>query len=234
MSLEVYNYIFNPVYQTIGHRFFKLNEINISSHIQSVETVSWRPQEGFYFIAKNPSKLIQALQSARFQLDSRERSFGFLPSIGFFAALVTESEGYRERSAGVMLHCAISNDLCNIQLDDTAFVLEGYNANMAQHVADDLIWQTGIVANVSVPFAKILGRVHSIVPNLRQFKPLSEIGAQFDLYSRRSDDERILLKLTVDATHSCSDLTCGALKALDGQAIEGDNKVMVKLNIIGL
>ena len=237
MSIEPSEYEFNPVYHTINHRFFVLYGIKIADHIDTVEKVSWRPQEGFDFIAKDTVALVAALKMAKFQNDSRERTFGIIPGVGYFAGLATHGDGYREQSAGAMLHCAVAKDVCNVHLDDTAFVLEGYNANAAQHIADDLIWQTGVVANVakvSVPLASFLGRVHPVVPNLRQMKPLSAVGLQFDLYSRRSADERTVMKLTIDATHSCSDVTCGALSALHGRTIEGENKFMISFTVIGL
>ena len=237
MPLDFDDYNSNWVFDTIRKRFFVLYGIKLGDHIDSVEKVTWRPQEGFDFIPTDAKAFVKALIEARFQLDSRERSFGIIPGIGYFAALATHGQGYREQSAGVMLHCAIAPDICNIHLDNTGFVLEGYNANAFQHIADDLLWQDKIVRNVarlSVPLAKVLGRVHPIVPNLRQFKPLSEVGVQFDVYSRRSDDERSIFKLTIDATHSCSDVTCGALRALHGKSIEGENRIMLMVNVIGL
>ena len=237
MSIDPLVYIHDPVYKAISHRFAKNYGIVISKHIHSVEKIYWRNQEGFEFVAKSPGALVQALVQARFQHDARDRIFGIIPSLGTFAALATTGEGYREQSVGLMLHCAVSNDLCSVHLDDTAFVLDGYNANAGQHIANDLIWQTGIVANVaklSVPVASVLSRFHPIVPNLHQFKPLSEVGAGFDIYTRGSDDEKRVTKVTLDFTHSCSDHTCGALKAIDGQKIEGSNQVFLKLEIIGL
>lgn len=237
MPLDFDEYNSNPVFQRINRRFFIRYGILLGDHIDSVEKVSWRPQEGFDFVPHDAAAFTEVLKQARFQHDSRERTFGLIPGIGYFAALVTRGEGYREQSAGLMLHCAVAKDLCNIHLDDTAFVLEGYNANAGQHIADDLIWQTGVVANVaklSLPLASVLGRIHPIVPNLRQMRPLSAVGAQFDLYTRSSANEQILLKLTIDYTHSCSDLTCGALQAIHGQTVKGEDQFMLTLNVTGL
>ena len=237
MPLDFDEYNSHPVYRRINNRFFVRYGIMLGDHIASVEKVNWRVQEGFDFIPANAAAFVQAITNARFQLDSTERSYGIIPGVGFFAALATHGQGYREQSAGEMLHCAIANDICNIHLDDTGFVLEGYNANALQHIADDLLWQDKIVKNVaklSVPIASVLGRVHPIVPNLRQMRPLSEVGVQFDVYSRPSKDEMSIMKLTIDATHSCSDMTCGAWSAVHGKTVEGENKFMLNLQVLGL
>ena len=233
--VERFEYLLHPVYQAIRDRFRKVHHINIEDHIQAVQKVYWRTEEGFDFVPKSAAAWTQALRRAGFAHDVRDKHLGIIPSVGFFAALATVGEGYREPGSP-SLHCAVANAMCKVHLDNMGFVLTGYGPDAGQHSIDELGWQTYVVApfaKLSVPLASVLARFHPVVPNSRQFKPFSAVGVQFDIYSKRSRDQQMQLKLTIDLTHACSDATCGALSALHGRSITGENQAMLNLSVLG-
>ena len=63
MPLDFDEYNSHPVYRRISNRFFVRYGIMLGDHIESVEKVNWRVQEGFDFIPSgphppNPSELL--------------------------------------------------------------------------------------------------------------------------------------------------------------------------------
>lgn len=233
--LEKSDYVYHPVYRAIRNRFRMLYHIEIDDHIASVQKVYWRTEEGFDFVPRDARAWTQALQAAGFVHDLRDKHLGIIPSVGFFAALATAGEGYREPGSP-SLHCAVADSMCKVHLDNVGFVLTGYGPDAGQHIIDELGWQTYVVAplaNISLPLASALARLHPVVPNSRQFRPFSEVGVQFDLFSARSRDQQTQLRLTIDVTHACSDATCGALSRVQGRTFRGENKVMLNFTVLG-
>jgi hypothetical protein len=227
---------FHPIFRAIADRFWIMHKIRIADHIEEIKEVYWRTEEGVDFVPKSAAAWTKALRKAGFVHDKRDKHLGFIPSVGTFAALATTGEGYREPGSP-SLHCAVASFLCKVHLDNVGFVLTGYTADAGQHIVDELGYQTYVVANVaklSVPLASFLGRIHPIMPNSSQFKPFSAVGARFDVYSKRSRDQQRQVKLTVDFTHACSDITCGTLGRFQGKSFQGENQVMLNLWFTGL
>ena len=229
-------YQLHPVYQGIRDRFWLRYQIKIGDYIGKVTDIKWRLEEGFDFVPTDFEAFTSALRKAGFVHDVRDKHLGIIPSVGYFAALATEGEGYREPGSP-SLHCAVARRLCKVHLDNFGFVLNGgYGPDAGEHIIDELGYQTYVVANVaklSVPVASVLARFHPVLPNSRQFKPFSAAGFQFDLLSGRSRDLQRQWKLTIDVTHACSDLTCGALRFVHGQEVRGENQFMLRLYVLG-
>lgn len=228
-------YQYHPVYRGIRDRFWLVHGIDLTRFIGRMVDVKWRLEEGFDFVPTDHVAFTAALRNAGFAHDVRDKHLGIIPSVGYFAALATEGEGYRERGSP-SLHCAVARRLCKVHLDNFGFVLTGYEPDAGEHIVDELGYQTYIVANVarlSRPLAGVLARLHPMVPNSRQFKPFSAVGFSFDVASGRSRNLQRQWKLSVDVTHACSDLSCGALRALHGQKVEGENQFMLNFTVIG-
>ncbi|QOJ14433.1 MAG: hypothetical protein HRU75_07180 [Planctomycetia bacterium] len=235
-DLAFSSYRFDPVYSQISRRFRDLYGIDLNSHVHKVLKLNRRLEEGFDFVAKSPGLWTQALVGAGFQRDDRDWHLGLIPSIGLIAAGATHGQGFREEGSP-SLHCAVAADRCNVHLDNVGFRLSGYGPDAPQHIVDELIWQDKIVRplrRILPSFASnILHRLHPVVPNTRQMTPFSAVGAEFDLVSVRSKNLQQSLRLTIDATHSCKNSTCDALRALDGRKIEGDNRLMLTIKFLG-
>lgn len=73
-----------------------------------------------------------------------------------------------------------------------------------------------------------------MIPNTRQVKPFSELGVEVDVVSGRSRDLQQQWRVTIDLTHSCANATCDVWRKLNGQSVEGDNKVMVMFKVVGM
>jgi hypothetical protein len=230
-------YTKSRVYQDIRHRFRTRHQIDISKYIMSMTKLTQRYEDGFDFVPWNADAWERALVRAGFKPDLRETHLGFIPSIGKLAALATHGGGYRE-DGSPSLHCAVAKDRCNVHLDNIGFRLHGYNPDLGQHTTDELAWQAIIVpllGKVLPPQAvQLLHRFHPVVPNSRQVKPYSEIGVEFDVKQGRSRDLQRHWRLTIDLTHSCSDATCGVWRKINGQTVEGDNKLLVSFKVMGM
>lgn len=230
-------YEFDPVYQGIRNRFRIRHAINLAEHVESMTWLSPRLEEGFNFVPFDATEWAISLRRAGFKHDDRDKHLGVIPSVGALAALATHGEGFREPGSP-SLHCAIAPDICNVHLDNVGFRLEGYGPDAGEHIADELVWQTDIVPALGkvlpASITNVLHRVHPVVPNSRQIRPFSEVGAELDLASGRSKDLQRHWRVTIDVTHSCSDNTCGAWNKLNGQTVAGDNRMSLMFKVVGL
>jgi hypothetical protein len=210
----------------------------LSRHISSIKSISSRLEEGIVFLSPDPRRFEQALKAAGFEPDIRDKMLGFVPSVGKIASGATHGQGYREPGSP-SLHCAVSGDYCSVHLDNIGFKFGGaYAADGGSHIADELIWQDMIVRNlgkIGVPdiFVDALHRFHPVLPNSRQYKPYSEAGVQFDVLSMRNRNLQRQVRLTIDLTKSCSDITCGGWKKINGLTLESKKQLMVNLQVIG-
>ena len=125
-----------------------------------------------------------------------------------------------------------------MHLDDIGFRLEGYGPDAGQHIVDELVWQDKIVPALGTLLPTVvtdfLQRFRPVIPNTRQVKPFSGLGLEFDVASGRSRDLQRQWRVTIDVTHSCSDITCDVWRKLDGKAVKGDNKTMLWLKVVGM
>lgn len=226
------------MFGAISRRFRNFHHILLSSHISSIKSSSSRLEEGFEFFCPDHFRFEQALKSAGFEPDVRDRVMGFLPSIGSIASRATQGQGYREPGSP-SLHCAVSADYCSVHLDNIGFKFGGgYTADAGLHIGDELIWQDKIVRNlgkIGMPSVLVdaLHRFHPILPNSQQYKPFSAVGAQFDVLSKRSQDLQRQVRLTIDLTKSCSDISCGAWSKINGLTVESEKQLMVNLQVTG-
>jgi hypothetical protein len=236
-SIPKVDYAFNPIYHDISTRFRTRHGIDIGEYIESMSWLGRRVEQGFSFVPRDAANLTTALGRAGFQNDLREKHLGFIPSVGALAALATHGQGYREKGSP-SLHCAIAPDICNVHLDNVGFRMDGYGPDAGQHIVDELLWQDKIVPAVGkllpTQVTDLLHRFHPVIPNTRQIKPFSELGFEFDVASGRSRDLQRQWRVTIDVTHSCSDVTCDVWRKLDGKSVEGDNKATVMFKVVGM
>ncbi|MBK8915135.1 MAG: hypothetical protein IPM64_11150 [Phycisphaerales bacterium] len=230
-------YGLDPTFIQISRRFRDLHGIDVRSHVHRMLKVNRRLEEGFDFEPKSVGLWTQALIGAGFQRDQRDWHLGLIPSVGLIAAGATHGEGFREEGSP-SLHCAVAADRCNIHLDNVGFRLKGYGPDAPQHIVDELIWQDKIVRplrRILPSFAtNFLHRLHPVVPNSRQMTPFGAVGVEFDVASGRSANLQQSWRLTIDVTHSCKNSTCDALRALDGRKLEGDNRLLLTIKVLGM
>lgn len=228
----------DPIFRQLADRFWSKHRIDIHQHIEHVVKLGHRLEQGFNFVPMLASAWEEELKRARFELDLRERHLGFIPSVGSIAAAATKGEGYREPGSP-SLHCAVSPSLCNVHLDAVGFKVEGgYGPDAPQHIVDELFWQDKVVKSLEGILPKMvtdaLYRVHPIVPSSRQINPYSkEIGVQVDLMNIRRNNLQQQIVVSVDLTHSCSDVSCGAWQKLNGRSVSVENKVMLMFKVFG-
>ncbi len=226
----------SDIFKGIARRFQKFHRIKIDTHIEKITKMGKRLEKGFEFVPRSAREFERELKRVRFQHDVREKHYNFIPSIGSFAAMATKGEGYREIGSP-SLHCAVETNLCSVHLDNIGFRCENSGPNAGPHVVDELLWQDLIIPLLGevLPTAvtDVLHRFHPVVPNLQQFKPFSAVGVEFDLVSGRSPDLQQQVRLTIDLTHSCSDVACGMWRKLDGTTVKSDNKAMLMLKVNG-
>ncbi len=246
------------VYTGIATRFEKFHKINIAAHIEKIVRTFSRLEQGFEFIPKDANAFEYALKTAGFEPDLKYRSFGVIPSIGTFAAGATRGQGFREPGSP-SLHCAIDRAqvatapggsvaeskrraFCSVHLDTMGFKVSGaYGPDAFQHIIDELLWQDKLVPalgkylGLSDAVTDVLYRIHPIVPNSTQIRPYTDWGISARLFDRRTADLQTQIRVDLDVTHSCSDLTCGLLRrSLDDLTIRPDNKVMVTFKVFGM
>lgn len=232
----------SAIWRTIAERFHSRHGISLRKHVRTITKVNPTINAGFDFVPVDGAKWAAALHQAGFQLDSRERLFGILPSVGSVAALATHGQGYRENSEP-SLHCAVASDYCNVHLDNVGIRLGNYNANAPQHIADELVWQDKILpamlrVGISPHFVDILRRVHPVVPNLRQVTPVTKewqprVGVELDIARVRSRDASQQVRVYIDFSHACSDTTCKMLNNMQGKTYN-DDRVMFTIEVTGL
>jgi hypothetical protein len=236
-TVSEFVYKFDPVYTGISSRFFRRHGIKIKNYIESVTSLGKHLEQGFVFVPWSARDFEAAVKEAGFENDQREMHLGFIPSVGKIAALATHGEGYRERGSP-SLHCAIAPDLCNVHLDNVGFRMDGYGPDSGLHIVDELVWQDKIVPLLGkiLPsgVTELLHRLHPVVPNSRQVVPFSGVGVEVDIAGGRSKDLQRHWRVTIDLTHSCANATCDVWRKIQGQSLQGDNKIMVMFKVVGM
>lgn len=225
------------IYYELAARFRLRHRIDLNAHVASISSVQPRLEQGVFFEPVDAKAWEEALKKARFQHDLHESHLGFIPSIGKIASLATHGKGYRERGSP-SLHCAIAPDVCNVHLDKIGIRADNYGPNAGVHTADELGWQTFVVPALGkiLPseVADLFYRIHPIVPNTQQFKPLSMVGVALEIASGRSRDLQQSWQVTIDLTHACADATCGGWRTVHGQSVKGENNLMIMFKVGGM
>ena len=172
----------DPVYTQIAHRFRDKYHINLAEHIDSVNMIHKKVQEGFWFTPKNSQRLVDVIMATRaFEHDNRADPFSAA------AASQTEGEGYREVSA-TSIHCQISPVTVNMHIDLTGYMWRGPNGEQMIgpdapfHILDELKWPELVkwVAAKNKWAGKVMERSHPIFPNMKN-KFLPQFGIGFDI-----------------------------------------------------
>lgn len=233
-------YTKSPIYRALADRFWTKYRISLREHIEYVTKLGHRLEQGFDFVPMLAASWEEALINARFENDKREKTLGFIPSVGSIAAFATEGEGYREPGSP-SLHCAVAASKCNIHLDAVGFKVAGaYGPDAPQHIVDELIWQDKIVKNLEKVLPKWatdgLYRLHPLLPSTRQLEPFKrEVGVQVDLVNKRRNQLQQQILVTIDLTHACADSTCGAWRKLHGREVPAsDNRIMLMFKVFGM
>lgn len=208
----------NPVYMEIQNRFFHFHpRINIGEHIDSMIEIGRTISEGITFKPVSSLRLRMDIAFTNIDQYSNQKAFHWDNRkvwVNKLAALATDGEGYREIGTP-SLHCAISEEKCNIHIDEFGFVAIGLNGeeyftpDLVRHIGDELIWRDKIRKNairflkfslpdeIAEPAAKLLDRTYLVMPNSQdrygfdinnKFKP--RIGLGFKLWNNKVVDLR--------------------------------------------
>lgn len=232
----------SPMWRTISARFYNLHHIDLRKHVKSIIEVKPTINAGFDFVPVDGDAWGEALKRAGFQPDMRERSLGFIPSVGSVAAMATHGQGYRENDEP-SLHCAVAKDKCNVHLDNIGIRLGSYNANAPQHVVDELIWQDKILPGmvkigISTHLVDFLRRAHPYIPNLRQVSAVTKewqprVGVELDIARVRNKDASKQVRVYLDFSRACTDATCKLLNNVQGKQYK-DDRIGFTIEVTGL
>lgn len=175
-----------PVYTAIQNRFSRFSpRINIGEHIDSMMEIGRTISEGITFKPVNVLLLRMEIAFTYLDRHSYQRAFHWDNRkiwVNKLAALATDGEGYREIGKP-SLHCAISEEKCNIHIDEFGFVAispygeEYFTPDLVRHIGDELIWRDKIRKNairflkfslpneIAEPAAKLLDHTYLVLPN---------------------------------------------------------------------
>lgn len=146
----------------------RLIGINLDDHIDEVLELSPVLGEGIYFRPVSKKAFEDALiNSKMFHHDDRTNFWGST------AASATVGEGYREISTP-SLHCAVSEFLCSVHIDDYAFMIHGpdgtaiISPEVIMHIPDELLFRKPMnylrLHNHTFA-AAVLERLHPVLPS---------------------------------------------------------------------
>ncbi|MEO8072113.1 MAG: hypothetical protein ABI686_02590 [Acidobacteriota bacterium] len=208
----------DPVYTEIQNRFLRFSpRIDIGGHIDSMIEIGRTISEGITFKPINSLRLKMDIAFTHLDRYSSQRAFHWDNRkvwINKLAAFFTDGEGYREIGTP-SLHCAISQEKCNIHIDEFGFIAltpsgeEYFTPDLFRHIGDELIWRDKIRKNtikflkfslpneIAEPAAKLLDHTYFVIPNSQdrygfdinnKFKP--RIGLGFKLWNNNVIDLR--------------------------------------------
>ncbi|NJM52504.1 MAG: hypothetical protein HC846_03365, partial [Blastocatellia bacterium] len=147
----------DSVYLEIQRRFMRFSPpIKIGEHIDSMIEIGRTISEGITF--KPISSLSLRMDIAFTKMDKNSGQLAFHWDdrkvwVYKLAALATDGEGYREIGTP-SLHCAISDEKCNIHIDEFGFIAllpsgESYlTPSLVRHIGDELIYRDKVRKNV--------------------------------------------------------------------------------------
>jgi len=201
--------------------------IVLSDHIDKVLEVGRTISEGITFKPRSASTFRNAVVSATrkgqraFHWDDRRI---FLYKL---AALATDGQGYREIGTP-SLHIAISDEKCNVHIDEFAFVLKGpfgstyFSPDAMRHIGDELVYRAYVRKylimglyqtlpdQIAKPAAQLLDRTYMVLPSTEN---------RFDMRVGMG------VRLNTGKYHQLNfEYTCGNSDCSDG-------KYMVNLNL---
>ena len=201
-------YSHEPVYTEIQNRFLRFNpQIKIGEHIESMIEIGRTISEGITFKPVNSLRLRMDIAFTNSDKYANQRAFHWDNRkvwIYKLAALATDGEGYREIGTP-SLHCAISQEKCNIHIDEFGFLVRNHLGDVSltpdlfRHIGDELIGRDKIrkyairLLKLSLPYeiaepaAQLLDRTYVVIPSSQdrygfdinnKFKPRIGLGAK--------------------------------------------------------